>query len=51
MDSPFINPVLRLLLETALILSGGITEAVSVQAGDFVTLRGQGMGKTSMRFV
>lgn len=34
-----------------LILSGGITEAVSVQAGDNVTLRVQGMGSTSMRFV
>jgi 2-oxo-3-hexenedioate decarboxylase len=35
----------------SLILSGGITEAVSVQAGDFVILRGQGMGETSIRFV
>lgn len=34
-----------------LILSGGITEAVAVQAGDKVTLRVQGMGSTSMRFV
>jgi 2-oxo-3-hexenedioate decarboxylase len=34
-----------------LILSGGITEAVAVQAGDNVTLRVQGMGSTSMRFV
>ena len=34
-----------------LILSGGITEAVSVKAGDAVTLRVQGMGSTSMRFV
>jgi 2-oxo-3-hexenedioate decarboxylase len=34
-----------------LILSGGITEAVSVQAGDNVTLRVQGMGSTSIRFV
>jgi 2-oxo-3-hexenedioate decarboxylase len=34
-----------------LILSGGITEAVSVQAGDNVTLRVQGMGSTSLRFV
>jgi 2-oxo-3-hexenedioate decarboxylase len=35
----------------SLILSGGITEAVSVQAGDAVTLRVQGMGSTSLRFV
>jgi len=35
----------------SLILSGGITEAVSVQAGDCVTLRVQGMGSTSLRFV
>jgi 2-oxo-3-hexenedioate decarboxylase len=34
-----------------LILSGGITEAVSVQAGDNVTLRVHGMGSTSIRFV
>jgi 2-oxo-3-hexenedioate decarboxylase len=34
-----------------LILSGGITEAVSVAAGDNVTLRVQGMGSTSIRFV
>ncbi len=34
-----------------LILSGGITEAVAVQAGDLVTLRVQGMGSTSLRFV
>ena len=35
----------------SLILSGGITEAVAVQAGDNVTLRVQGMGSTSIRFV
>jgi 2-oxo-3-hexenedioate decarboxylase len=35
----------------ALILSGGITEAVAVQAGDSVTLRMQGMGSVGMRFV
>lgn len=35
----------------SLILSGGITEAVSVEAGDNVTLRVQGMGSTSIRFV
>ncbi len=35
----------------SLILSGGITEAVTVQAGDNVTLRVQGMGSTSLRFV
>ena len=34
-----------------LILSGGITEAVSVAAGDNVSLHVQGMGSTSMRFV
>ncbi|HRH87588.1 MAG TPA: 2-oxo-3-hexenedioate decarboxylase [Rubrivivax sp.] len=34
-----------------LVLSGGITEAVAVKAGDAVTLRVQGMGQTSMRFV
>ena len=34
-----------------LILSGGITEAVTVAAGDTVTLKVQGMGSTSMRFV
>lgn len=32
------------------ILSGGITEAVSVAAGDHVSLHVQGMGSTSMRF-
>ncbi|OVZ59806.1 2-oxo-3-hexenedioate decarboxylase [Pigmentiphaga sp. NML030171] len=35
----------------ALILSGGITEAVAVEAGDCVTLRMQGMGSVGMRFV
>lgn len=35
----------------SVILSGGITEAVSVQRGDAVTLRVQGMGSTSIRFV
>jgi 2-oxo-3-hexenedioate decarboxylase len=35
----------------SLILSGGITEAVSVQAGDSVSLRIQGMGSVGMRFV
>ena len=34
-----------------LILSGGITEAIPVTAGDAVTLRVQGMGSTSLRFV
>ena len=34
----------------SMILSGGVTEAVSVQAGDNVTLRVQGMGSVSMRF-
>jgi 2-oxo-3-hexenedioate decarboxylase len=35
----------------SLILSGGITEAVSVEAGDAVCLRVQGMGSVGMRFV
>lgn len=34
-----------------LILSGGITEAVAVKAGDNVTLRVHGMGSVSMKFV
>lgn len=34
-----------------LILSGGITEAVAVKAGDAITLRVQGMGSVSLRFV
>jgi 2-oxo-3-hexenedioate decarboxylase len=34
-----------------LILSGGITEAVAVKAGDTVTLRAQGMGSTGLRFI
>ncbi len=33
------------------VLSGGITEAVSVAAGDTVTLRVHGMGATTLRFV
>lgn len=33
-----------------LILSGGITEAVAVQAGDAIHLRVQGMGSVSVRF-
>lgn len=35
----------------SLVLSGGITEAVSVQAGDNVTLRIQNLGSVSVRFV
>lgn len=35
----------------SLILSGGITEAVAVQAGDSITLRVQGMGSTGLHFV
>jgi 2-oxo-3-hexenedioate decarboxylase len=35
----------------SLILSGGITEAVSVAPGDNVTLRIQSLGSTSIRFV
>lgn len=34
-----------------MILSGGVTEAVAVQAGDNVTLRMQGLGMISVRFV
>ena len=34
-----------------LILSGGVTEAVAVAAGDNVTLKIQGMGSTSLRFI
>lgn len=34
-----------------LILSGGITEAVSVEAGDSITLSVQGLGSTGLRFV
>ena len=34
-----------------LIMSGGVTEAVAVQAGDHVSLRVQGMGQVSLRFV
>jgi 2-oxo-3-hexenedioate decarboxylase len=34
----------------SLILSGGVTEAVAVQAGDNVTLRVQGLGSVSLRF-
>ncbi|WP_042259262.1 2-oxo-3-hexenedioate decarboxylase [Paraburkholderia heleia] len=35
----------------SLILSGGITEAVAVAAGDSITLRVQGMGSTGLRFI
>jgi 2-oxo-3-hexenedioate decarboxylase len=35
----------------SLVLSGGITEAVSVNAGDHVTLRMQHLGSVSVRFV
>lgn len=34
----------------SLILSGGVTEAVAVAAGDHVSLRVQGMGSVSLRF-
>jgi 2-oxo-3-hexenedioate decarboxylase len=34
-----------------LILSGGVTEAVAVAPGDNVTLKIQGMGSTSLRFI
>jgi 2-oxo-3-hexenedioate decarboxylase len=35
----------------SLILSGGVTEAVAVQAGDNVTLRIQDLGSVSVRFI
>ena len=35
----------------SLVLSGGATEAVAVRAGDHVSLRVQGMGSVSVRFV
>ena len=35
----------------SLILSGGITEAIAVAAGDSVCLRVQGMGSVGMRFI
>jgi 2-oxo-3-hexenedioate decarboxylase len=35
----------------SLVFSGGITEAVSVQAGDHITLRVQHLGSVSVRFV
>ena len=35
----------------SLVLSGGITEAVAVQAGDHITLRTQHLGSVSLRFV
>lgn len=35
----------------SLVLSGGVTEAVSVAAGDHVSLRAQGLGSVSIRFV
>lgn len=34
-----------------LILSGGITEAIAVVAGDAITLKVQGLGSTGLRFV
>jgi len=35
----------------SIILSGGVTEAVPVAAGDAVTLRVHGMGSTTLRFI
>ncbi|GGH67436.1 2-keto-4-pentenoate hydratase [Comamonas phosphati] len=40
----------RSLPAGSLVLSGGITEAVAVQAGDHVTLRVQHLGSVSLRF-
>nr|MCU0920248.1 4-oxalocrotonate decarboxylase [Burkholderiaceae bacterium] len=34
-----------------LVLSGGVTEAVAVEAGDHVCLRIQDLGSVSLRFV
>jgi len=34
-----------------MIMSGGVTEAVAVKAGDHVSLRVQGLGSVSLRFV
>jgi 2-oxo-3-hexenedioate decarboxylase len=34
-----------------MILSGGVTEAVAVKAGDYVNLRIQSLGSTSVRFI
>ncbi|HDR9095744.1 TPA: 2-oxo-3-hexenedioate decarboxylase [Burkholderia vietnamiensis] len=34
----------------ALVLSGGVTEAVAIEAGDHVSLRVQGLGSVSVRF-
>jgi len=33
-----------------MIMSGGVTEAVAVEAGDHVSLRVQGLGSVSLRF-
>lgn len=35
----------------SMILSGGVTEAISVAAGDAIHLRMQGLGSTSLRFI
>jgi 2-oxo-3-hexenedioate decarboxylase len=35
----------------AVVLSGGVTEAIAVQAGDALTLRVQGLGSVGLRFV
>jgi hypothetical protein len=35
----------------SLVLSGGVTEAIAVKAGDHVNLRIQGLGSVSLRFV
>jgi 2-oxo-3-hexenedioate decarboxylase len=35
----------------SLVLSGGVTEAISVKAGDHVNLRIQHLGSVSLRFV
>jgi 2-oxo-3-hexenedioate decarboxylase len=35
----------------AMILSGGITEAVAVKAGDNITLKIQDLGSVSCRFI
>jgi 2-oxo-3-hexenedioate decarboxylase len=35
----------------SMILSGGVTEAVAVEAGDHVSLRIQNLGSVSLRFI
>ena len=50
LGAPLLTYPLLSLPAGSLVLSGGATEAVSVQAGDHVRLRVQGMGSVSLRF-